>query len=288
MPKSGGWLNSVKVVFAFILLGFSLKFLVSIDQSYHFNIISREVFLAIWIVISIILGFYLLGKIRFSHDSEIKFVSVPRLFLAIGAFTFSIYLATGYFGSSIPALASILPPATEKNISISAPQSENNTNSLCNTPKYADLFHLPYGLQGYFDYSEGLACAQKQNKPVFFDFKGYSCSNCKVMEAQVWSNPQVQKLLRDEFIIVALYTDDHTQIPVNEQIVSKIDGRKKKTIGQLNADIQISLFKSNALPLYAITDTKGNILIKPIGFENDVNKFVAFLNAGLQNFKKNQ
>jgi thiol:disulfide interchange protein len=285
LPKSGGWLNSVKVVLGFIVLAFSMKFIVNIDQTYNFNLISREVFLAIWTTIAAILGLYLLGKIQFAHDSELKHVSVPRLLLAITSFSFAIYLATGLGGNNLAPIASMLPPATEKSFSQSEPIS-TQSNQLCSTPKYADFLHLPYGIQGYFDLNEGLACAEKQNKPVFIDFKGHSCSNCKIMEASVWSDNEIQRLLKNEFIVIALYTDDKTELPDIEQITSLIDGKKKKTIGQLNADIQISKFKSNALPFYVIGNSKGDALTQPIGFENDKVKFKAFLDNGLKEFHK--
>jgi thiol:disulfide interchange protein len=284
LPKSGGWLNSVKVVLGLVMLAFSMKFMVNIDQTYNLNLLSREVFLGVWIAIAVILGIYLLGKLQFSHDSEVKHVTVPRLFLAIISFAFAIYLATGLGGSTLSPLASMLPPATEKRIVSETGIIKGNT--LCSQPKYADKLHLPYGIQGYFDLKEGLACAKEQNKPVFIDFKGHSCSNCKIMEASVWSDPEIQKLLKTEFIVIALYTDDKTEVSEADQVVSILDGKKKKTIGQINSDIQISQFKSNALPYYVIANQNGNSVVNPIGFENDIQKFKTFLEAGIKEFNR--
>lgn len=292
MPKSGGWLNSVKVVFAFVLLAFGMKFLLSIDQVYGLNIITREVYLAIWIVIFTLMGFYLLGKIKFSHDSDLPYIGVGRLMMVIITFTFVIYLIPGLFGAPLKMVSALIPPQTSQQFDLSkaaapagATADAASDQVLCGTPRYADKLHLPFGLKGYFDYQEGLACAKEQNKPVFLDFKGHSCANCKKMESEVWSDPRVQKLLK-EYVIVALYGDDQTELPENEWVTSSVDGKVKKTMGKRNADFQISRFKTNTLPYYITLDTEGANLAKDgYGYDSDVDKFIKYLEEGLANFQ---
>jgi len=286
LPKSGGWLNSVKIVLGLIVLAFSLKFLVNIDQAYHFNIISREIFLAIWIAISLILGLYLLGKIKFIHDSDVKYVSVPRLMLVIVTFTFAIYLFTGFFGNNLTSINSMLPPASEK-ISISSEsQNEGQGQALCGIPKYSDFLHLPFGLKGYFELKEALACSKQIGKPVFIDFKGHACSNCKKMEATVFSKPEIQKLLQENFIVVALYADDRTGLAEKDWRKSDTDGEIKKTMGMVNESLEIDLFKTNALPLYAIVDSFGKPIVSPIGTELNPEKFKSFLESAISKSQK--
>lgn len=296
MPKSGGWLNAVKVLLGFFVLAFGMKFLLTIDTSYHIGIFSREVYLAIWIVIFSLMGFYLLGKIKFSHDSDLPFISVPRLVLAMITFVFVIYLIPGLFGAPLKAVSSLIPPMEaqsfnlldQKNNTSPAPALiiSDNKNEICETPKYADILHLPYGLEGYFDYEQGMACARKMNKPVFLDFKGHACSNCKDVEAKVWSDPRVQKMLRDDFVIIALYVDDRTKLPESEWKTSAIDGKVKKTIGKVNADLQIQMFRVNSQPWYAIVDTDGKPLVKPIAHELNIEKYITFLEKGKKAFQQ--
>ncbi|GHS88847.1 thiol:disulfide interchange protein DsbD [Bacteroidia bacterium] len=288
MPKSGGWLNSVKVVFAFILLALSMKFLVSIDLVYGLNIFSRTGFLCIWIVIFTLMGFYLLGKIRFEHDSEVKHLSIFRLFLVIATFSFVLYLIPGLFGAPLKMLSSLLPPASEStlmgaNYSMSTTTSlpaSSAVSTLCGTPRYSDKLHLSQGLHGYFDYDEGLACAKQQNKPVLLVFKGHTCSNCKVMEANVWSDPEVLALM-NRYLIIALYTDDKTELPENEWVTSKVDHKVKKTMGKRNLDFQIDRFKTNQLPYYVILDANGATLTAPGAGDVQTSVFIDFLTKGL-------
>jgi len=295
LPKSGSWLNSIKVVLGFIVMAFSLKFLSNIDQSYHLGILGREIYLAIWIVIFVMLGFYLLGKLKFAHDSDLEHISVLRLFLSIAAFTFAVYMVPGLFGAPLKGISSLLPPATESYVnirtgSLSSGTTEPATGIIssgnCGSAKYSDFLHLPYDLQGYFDYEEGMACAQQQNKPVLLDFKGHACSTCKVMETKVWSDPEVLKRLREDFIIIALYVDDKTKLPESEWITSDSDKTMKKTLGKKNLEFQISKFNTNTLPYYVIIDNDGIPISKAIGFEPNIGKYLAFLNEGLKNFKK--
>ncbi len=283
LPKSGGWLNTVKVFFAFIMLAFSLYFLSKIDQSYHLGILSRDLFLSIWIVIFALMGLYLLGKIRFTHDDEITSLSFPRLLISLVSFSFALYLFTGLLGSELKGLSTVLPPPpvtevpTGKGL-IHEPAADNHAANLCSSPKYSSFLTLPHGLHGYFDYNEALACARDRNKPVLVDFVGHTCSNCKKMYSGVWSDPRVLQLLRDEFIVVALYTDDKTKLPENEWITSTVDGKVKNTIGKKNQDIQIGRFNSNALPLYAIVDGNGNDLSAGYyTYDPNVEKFIAWL-----------
>lgn len=285
LPKSGGWLNSVKVVLGIIVLAFSLKFLANIDQSYHLNILSRDIFLAIWIVLAVILGFYILGKIQFLHDSPVKGISVPRFILALVAFVFSVYLLTGLFGKPLKSLSALLPPQEEVTGSSIAPESSNST-VLCSEPLFSDILHFPFGLKGYFTYKEALACAAEKGKPILIDFKGHTCANCKKMEQEVWSNSEVQKLLSNEFVLVALYTDDKAELPAKDWYISKFDGKQKKTMGQVNSDIQSSVFQTNTLPYYVIVNEKGEILNQPIGTELDVNRYIEFLKSGIARSKE--
>lgn len=295
IPKSGGWLNSVKVVLGFIMLAFSLKFLMTIDTVYSFRILSRDIYLAIWIVLFSLMGMYLMGKIKFRHDSEMPYIGTFRLFLIIAVFTFVVYLIPGLFGAPLKGLSSLLPSPqtstfnlsriqTESNVS-SAPQSLNIFSSeLCSEPLHDDILDMPLGLTGYFDYEQGLQCAREQGKPALIDFKGHACANCKVMEARVWSDPEVLERLSNNFVIIALYADDRTELPENKWITSTVDGKVKKTIGKINEDLEISKFKTNALPLYVIVDHDGNPLNQPMPTNLDVTEYKNWLDDGLARF----
>ena len=280
LPKSGGWLNSIKVVFAFILLAFGLKFLSNIDQVYGFNLLSRNVYLSVWISIFALLGFYFLGKIRFSHDSEVKHISVGRLMLALITFSFTIYLFTGLLGAPLKSVSALLPPPSANKVSLSAASiSSKPENDLCGTPKYADKLHLPHGLNGYFDLAEGLACAKEQNKPAFVVFKGHACANCKKMENSVWTNPDVLSLLQNEYVIIALYTDDRTSLPEEEWAVSAIDGRELKPMGRKNLDILMADYNKNSIPYHVIITPDGESYEMDVTYEDIV--FEDFLKKGL-------
>ena len=295
LPKSGGWLNAVKVVLGFIVLAFGMKFLLAIDLSYHIGIFTRDVYLAIWIVIFSLMGFYLLGKIKFSHDSDIPYVSFSRLILVIVVFSFVVYLIPGLFGAPLKAISGLIPPMEKQSFTMQVSsfssnmmiaESEDSKSELCSDPKYADFLHLPHGLQGYFDYEQGMECAKELNKPIFLDFKGHACSNCKEMEAKVWSDPRVLERLRDDFVIIGLYVDDRTKLSENEWVTSKVDGKVKKTIGKVNADLQVEMFQMNSQPYYAIVDQDGNSLVKPMGHDLDINTFIEFLDAGKKAYNK--
>ena len=295
LPKSGGWLNAVKVVLGFIVLAFGMKFLLTIDLSYHIGIFTRDVYLAIWIIIFTLMGFYLLGKIKFSHDSDLPYVSFSRLILVIIVFTFVVYLIPGLFGAPLKAISGLIPPMDKQSFNIAQPSYGSNILAadkvddkirLCSEPKYSDFLHLPHGLKGYFDYEQGMACAKKLNKPVFLDFKGRACSNCKEMEAKVWSDPQVLSKLRDEFVIIALYVDDRTKLPEEEWVTSDVDGKIKKTIGKINANLQVSMFQMNSQPYYVIVDHDGNPLVDPMSHNLDINTYLKFLDSGIEAYSK--
>jgi thiol:disulfide interchange protein DsbD len=296
IPKSGGWLNSVKVVLGFIMLAFSMKFLMTIDSVYSLGLLSRTLFISIWIVLFSLLGLYLMGRIKFPHDTDLKFIGVFRLFLIIIDFTFVVYLIPGLFGAPLKGLSSFLPPPESsefnlpkmilENRSVSGPVVQpSQTSTICSEPKYNDIFHMPLGLKGYFDYKQGLACAKEQKKPVLIDFKGHACANCKRMEAKVWSDPEILRRLKDNFVVIELYVDDRTQLDENEWILSPIDGKQKKTIGKIYEDLEISKYKTNALPLYVIADYEGNALNNPMPTNLNIGEYKKWLDEGIAIFK---
>jgi len=300
LPKSGGWLNAVKVVLGFIEIALGLKFLSIADQTYHWGILDREVYLAIWIITFTLMGFYLLGKLKFNHDSDLPYISVPRLLLAIITFSFVIYMVPGMFGAPLKALSGYLPPETSldfdltriireevKAVSVSGGTAAT-PSAICDKPRYSEFLKLPHGLDGYFDYKQALACAKKQNKPLFIDFTGHGCVNCREMEANVWSAPPVLQRLREKFIVTALYVDDKTEVPENEWITSKYDGKVKKSIGKIYADLQISRFNINSQPYYVLLDTAGNLIAQPRAYDLDVDAFVKWMDGALDNFAKLQ
>ena len=282
LPKSGSWLNSIKVVFAFILLAFGMKFLSNIDQVYGFNIFSRDIYLAIWIVLFSLLGFYFLGKIKFSHDSDVPFVSVGRLMLTIMTFTFVVYMYTGLHGAPLASISSLLPPPTARSITTPAKvQVSGNLQGtvLCGPAKYADKLHLPHGLQGYFDYKQGMACAKEQNKPVFLVFKGHACANCKKMENTVWTDPEVMRMLSEDYVIIALYTDDRSSLAEPDWVTSALDGKTIKNMGKANLDFQIATYNTNTIPYHAVIRADGTQYELAVTFKND--EFRDFLRKGL-------
>jgi len=297
LPKSGGWLNSVKVVLGFLELALGLKFLSIADQTYHWGILDREVYLAFWIVIFALMGFYLIGKLKFSHDSDLPYISVPRIIMSIIIFSFVTYMIPGMFGAPLKALSGYLPPQQSHDFDLNTiirdnlkvanfSDSKKTETETCEKPKYSDFLHLPHGLEGYFDYDQALACSKQLNKPLFIDFTGHGCVNCREMEANVWANPKVLQKLQDDFIVVALYVDDKTSLPESEWITSTHDGKVKKTVGKKFADFQISRFNVNAQPYYVLLDTKGELLVNPRAYDLDVDEFVEFLDQALTEFKK--
>lgn len=281
LPKSGGWLNSVKVILGFLELALGFKFLSIADQTYHWGLLDREVYIAIWIVIFTLMGLYLLGKIKFAYDSEVKYLKVPRMFMAVITFAFVIYLIPGMVGAPLKALSGYLPPQSTHDFNLVKLIRGETEPSICEAPKYADKLHLPHGLHGYFDYFQALKCSQEQNKPIFLDFTGHGCVNCREMEANVWSDPAVLKILQEDYIILAMYIDDkEIEVPESDWFTSSSDGEVKKMLGKQNADIQIVNFIKNSQPYYVLIDYKGNVLTEPRVYDLDVDEFVDFLKKG--------
>jgi len=282
MPKSGGWLNAIKVVLAFSLLAFSLKFLSTADLVGQWNFLSRPVFLALWIVIFTLMGMYLLGKIKFSHDSEMNHLPVGRLFLAIAVFTFVVYMIPGMFGAPLKLISSFLPPMTTQDFVLTSGGGPALTEAL---PEGKNVSRGAHGLVMFHDYKEGLDYAKEKGKPVFLDFTGLGCVNCKKMEADVWSDSRVLNILSKDYVIVSLYVDDRTTLPEAEQYISKLGGkeRKIKTIGNKWSDFQAEKFGVNSQPYYVLLDNNGNKLVEEaFSFNTDVDAFVKFLEAGKQ------
>jgi len=294
LPKSGGWLNSVKVVLGFLELALALKFLSNVDLAYHWNWLDREVFLALWITIFGLMGLYLIGKIRFVHDSPVAHLSVPRTILSVIVFAFVVYMVPGMWGAPLKSISAFLPPSATQDfdlstVSFGTPVATSST-ATGKQKKYYEIFHergTPKGFDPYYDYEEGLAAAKELNKPVLIDFTGWNCVNCRKMEANVWSDPKVASLLREEFVMVELFVDDRTELSSDEQYVSSFSGKHIRTIGNKNSDFQASSFHSNSQPLYVIVDADGNVLIPPSGADYDVNSYAAYLQKGIAVFKGN-
>lgn len=289
LPKSGGWLNVVKVTLGFIELGLALKFLSMIDQVYHLNILDRDVYIACWIAISLLLSYYLLGKFRLPHDSPVDTVSVPRLIVALIPFIFAIYLLPGLFGAPLKALSGYLPPMHTHNFDLPGTIREYSSETeltLCDEPKFQNKFRLPHGLKGYFDYDQALACAREKNMPLFVDFTGHGCVNCREVEANVWSDPQVLRYLKNDFVIASLYVDDFTRLPEDEVYLSKETGFTIETVGEKNFDLEQSLFEVNSQPYYALIDPHtGKVLTPPIAYTKSVTEYLHFLEKGKNKFE---
>jgi thiol:disulfide interchange protein len=277
LPKSGGWLNTVKVTLGFIELALALKFLSIADQVMHWDILNRNTFLLIWILIFFSLGLYLLGLIKFSEHDKGE-IGWPRRIIAVLFIGFAGYLGTGVAGASLKTLAGYLPPLEDYT---------KSTDKICGTPKYSEFLHLPLGLQGYFDYKEAVACAKEQGKPLFVDFTGHGCVNCREMERNVWADSTVLKRLKEDFVVVALYVDDRTELPENEWYTSKKDGKVKKSIGKQNHDFQNTRFNFLAQPFYVILDPNTEMeLTQPITYERNISTYIDFLEEGKTNYKK--
>ena len=290
LPKSGGWLNSVKVVLGFVEVALGFKFLSVADQTYHWGLLDREVYLAIWIVVFTLLGFYLLGKIRFAHDEKTEHISVKRLALAIAVFSFVVYMIPGMFGAPLKALSGYLPPITTQDFVLGQGTSAAaNTTAAPGQPagskseKYG--LHLPLGLSGYFDLEEGLAAAKEAGKPVFVDITGHGCVNCREMESRVWSDPQVLEILQNDYIIVALYTDDKQKLDKSEWVTTE-NGDVLKDLGRVNSYIARTRFGVNAQPNYVLLSTDGEMLAPVRGYDLSIQGFVEFLESGLKKYQE--
>ena len=283
LPKSGGWLNSVKVVLGFIEIALGLKFLSVADQTYHWNLLDREVYLAIWIVCFTLLGLYLLGKIRFKHDSPLEYLSVGRLALVIADFTFVLYLLPGLWGAPLKALSGYLPPLETQDFVLgsSAPvgtASHSGSSVMLSEAKNltGSEVSLPHGLVGYTRLEDAQALAKASGKKVFVDITGHGCVNCREMEARVWSDPRVLQRLRDDYVIASLYVDDKTKLP-EESWVTTDSGKLLKDVGRVNSHLVLQRFGVNSQPNYFILDGDGNTLAGPRGYNLDTDAFVKFL-----------
>ena len=266
MPKSGGWLNSVKVVLGFLELALALKFLSVADLAYGWRLLDREVFIVLWIVIFSLLGVYLLGKIKFSHDSEVKYVSVPRLFMAIISFAFAIYMVPGLWGAPLKAISAFAPPLYTQDFNL-----------------YKNEVHAAFD-----DYESGMAYAKKVNKPVMIDFSGFGCVNCRKMEASVWTDPKVKQILENDYVLITLMVDDKTKLPQPITIEEHGKTRKLKTIGDKWSYLQRSKFGANAQPFYILLNAEGKPLGPSYAFNESVPDYIKFLENGLKVFKEQE
>jgi len=288
LPKSGGWLNTIKVSFGFIELALALKFLSNVDLSYHLGILNRDVFLVLWIVVFFLLGVYLIGKLKFAHDSDLPYVSVPRLFFAMASFSFAVYMVPGLWGAPLKALSGFIPPATTQEFNLNDLQykignaagvSPSAGSQAAPPKKYTNKLHVPFGLTAYFDLEEGMAAAKILKKPIMLDFTGHTCPNCRKMEEQVWRDPAVLSRIKENFVLVSLYVDETEELPINEQYTDK-NGVKIETVGGKNLDYEIKTFGFNAQPLYMFLDLNGEPLSDvKYGYDPSVAGFIKHLDA---------
>jgi thiol:disulfide interchange protein len=296
LPKSGGWLNSVKVVLGFLELAFALKFLSNVDLAYHWNLFDREIFLSLWIAIGLLMVLYLLGKIKFSHDSDLPYISVPRIFISIIVFSFVIYMIPGLWGAPLRSISAFLPPpATQDfnlyNLQLNGGNSNVSTADLksIGPKKYEDVFKRGkvLDLDGWYDYNQALQVSKTIHKPILIDFTGWNCVNCRKMENNVWSKPEVLKILKNDFVMLELYVDDKTELEKNEQFISSYSGKKITLLGEKWSDFQASKFNSNSQPDYVIVNSKGDVLLPPQGADYNPDNYIKFLEAGKAEYQKN-
>ncbi|MFP4064719.1 MAG: cytochrome c biogenesis protein CcdA [Bacteroidales bacterium] len=290
LPKSGGWMNAVKVVLGFIVLAFSLKFLSVADAVGRWGILDREIFLALWISIFSLMGLYLIGKIKFAHDSEVKYLSVPRLMLAIATFAFVFYLIPGLWGAPLQGISSFLPSPVTQDFDLTQITSTTAESQEDTFYVGEQVYDGPHGLMAFTDYEEGMRVARELDKPVFVDFTGHGCANCRKMEANVWSDAQVQDKLRNDFVKISLFVDDRTRLPEEEQFTSDALGRERtiRTVGQKWSSFQAEKFGANTQPYHVILDHEGNMLAPAYGYDINVRKYLEFLNTGLENFQPSE
>jgi thiol:disulfide interchange protein len=293
LPKSGGWLNSVKVILGFIEIAFALKFLSNVDLAYHWNIIDREVVLSLWIAIGLLMSLYLIGKIKFSHDSDVTHLTVTRTFIAMVMFAFTIYMVPGLWGAPLKAISALLPPLSTQDFDLSggggtgAIATPANTSTI-KVKKYEELFkRLPKvkGLDEWYDYDQAVEVAKQLHKPILIDFTGWNCVNCRKMEQEVLPVPAVLTKLQNDFVILQMVIDDKTDLPAAEQYKSTVTGKNITTLGGKWLDLEISKYNSNAQPYYVIINEKGEALVTPIG-ATDVNSFISYLDSGIAAYKK--
>lgn len=284
LPRSGGWLNSVKVTLGFLELALALKFLSNVDLAYHWNWFDREIFLSLWIILFGLLGCYLLGKIRFAHDSPLSHLSIPRLFLAIICLSFTLYLVPGLWGAPLKSVSAFLPPMSTQDFDLTTPREASPVEA-SGPRKYASLFEHPKGFAPYFDYEEGLAYARKSGKPVMIDFTGHACVNCRKMEANVWPDPRVAQTINKDYVLIQLYVDDKTTLPAAEQ--STLPGGQRLTsIGKKWSHLQMTNFKANSQPYYVLLDpATQQPLVPPQGANYDSGQYLEYLHSGLSAWK---
>jgi thiol:disulfide interchange protein len=300
LPKSGGWLNSVKVVLGFLELAFALKFLSNVDLAYHWNWFDREIFLSLWIAIGLLLGLYLLGKIKFSHDSDMPYLSIPRTFFSIIVFAFVIYMIPGLWGAPLKSISAFLPPIATQDFNLSqdpggpAPSSSGPSSGI--EHKYAANYTRikTRGLDAWYDYNQALQESKRIHKPIFIDFTGFNCVNCRKMEANVWTDSRVFKHLRDDFVMLQLVVDDKAKLPKDEQFVSQYSYKDITTLGGKWSDLEASRFNSNSQPYYVLLDSDGNMLndksgqVIPPSPSADVDSYLKFLESGISAYQNNQ
>jgi thiol:disulfide interchange protein len=290
MPKSGGWLNSVKVCLGFLELALALKFLSAADLVWHWEWFDREIFLSLWIVIFVLMGFYLLGKLRFSHDSDVTYISVPRLFFTLVSFSFAVYMVPGLWGAPVNILSGIAPPLNTQDFILGG--NTSGTNSDLGFPaqvKYNNLLHPPHGFNAFFDLEEGLSYAKSVKKPVLIDFTGHACVNCRKMEDKVWIEPEVSRLIKEEYVLIQLYVDERgVKMPENKVHYSKILRRNTTDLGNWNGDFQATTYGSNSQPFYVLAGQDLKPLVQPQGALYEAKAFAGYLQSGLDAFKAAQ
>ena len=264
MPKSGGWMNVIKVTLGFLELAFALKFLSVADLAYGWRILDRETFLALWIVIFGLMGFYLLGKIKFPHDDDDNTVSVPRFFMALCSLAFAVYMVPGLWGAPLKAVSAFAPPMNTQDFNL-----------------YKNEVHAQFD-----DFDAGMEYARRNGKPVMLDFTGYGCVNCRKMELAVWTDQKVSKLIQDDYVLITLYVDNKTPLPENIKVTENGKERTLRTLGDKWSYLQRVKFGANAQPFYVLIDNDGNPLNKSYSYDEDINKYVDFLETGLNNYKK--
>lgn len=294
LPKSGGWLNSIKVVLGFLELAFALKFLSNVDLAYHWNWFDREIFLSIWIAIGLLMGLYLIGKIKFSHDDDLKHLSVPRTFIAIGVFAFVFYMIPGLWGAPLKVISGFLPPPATQDFDLSRSMGSGSDAPVQNVSikekKYEDVFKRGKhnGLNEWYDYEQALQVSRELKKPILIDFTGWNCANCRRMENEVWPDARVRKHMQNDFVLLELYVDEKGTLPASEFYNSSFSGKKITTIGGKNSDFETVKFNTNSQPFYVITDSEGNVLVTPQGANFSADNYVKYLESGIEAYKNSK
>lgn len=304
LPKSGGWLNSIKVVLGFLELAFSLKFLSNVDLAYHWNWFDREIFLSLWIAIAFLIGLYLIGKIKFSHDSDVPYLSIPRVMLAIIVFAFTIYMIPGLWGAPLKSISAYLPPIATQDFDLSqspggssAPAASSANSTVTMKKKYDGIYDRikTRGLDPWYDYDQALQLSKQLHKPIFIDFTGFNCVNCRQMEANVWTDPRVFNHLKNDFVMLQLVVDDKTEMPASEQVISDYSGKKLVTLGNKWSDLEAKTFNANSQPFYVLLDSNGNLMtdangkqIDPSPADYNVESYLKFLESGIAAYKRSK